>query len=630
MILSPGNTIAASEAINRASNANPFIELSEEDKPFVRSNQSIVDLLEGITSAEKAQAVPFIRLWQISPEDGLPVNRNSDGAPAAPLSLHFSRPPAFGSSVDQDRFRERPNVSLERIVIKYEQLRGTMLFRQFEIDLVSHNPTFLFSKEREEDSWSTLLIPGTVHALEYGWSASNGVRNEILRGDDFVDKTVKPVIVIPGRMQARFTVIDYSFNIEVNGQIKIKINAVEAGEFNLRRAVPTYSSVMQNENRAQERNASKTVTIQAEPIAFDPKTKEGQLVLKNIQSILSSKLKPDSKGFVEFKSVCDMLFSDALTKCYTSCGFNTPSLYIGKFNEKTGMTSDKYNSIDLSNQSIGAFKIPLKEVREVFAKAVCLGDQLTLYNFMMTFFNIINNMSAWNQEKSKNKEGTENKDVSIPEICFRTIAGKKDANVFIFDKKREFIQWEKTQYNKEAKKLSREDIRANLKINNIPMISFGKGNSYIAGSNFSAIADPTIKTIFMRKGIDRSRSQQIGQSDAKGKDVVLDYSDLLYSSAINGDITMLGNFAFDVFGTVWLDFGVDQWSGPFWVMNKEDIISATEFISKITFNSTGTDPLNTQGRQAINQAKQELEEEKKQKDKNINKKGKKKKIAPAK
>jgi hypothetical protein len=73
----------------------------------------------------------------------------------------------------------------------------------------------------------------------------------------------------------------------------------------------------------------------------------------------------------------------------------------------------------------------------------------------------------------------------------------------------------------------------------------------------------------------------------------------MYSSAINGDMTMIGNFVFDVFGMVWLDFGVPIWSGPFTVMEHEDVLDRTGLTTRVTFRADGSDPLGTQGRASV-------------------------------
>ena len=42
----------------------------------------------------------------------------------------------------------------------------------------------------------------------------------------------------------------------------------------------------------------------------------------------------------------------------------------------------------------------------------------------------------------------------------------------------------------------------------------------------------------------------------------------MYRSAIKGVITVLGNFAFDAFGLLWMDFGIPAYDGLFYVLQK--------------------------------------------------------------
>ena len=82
---------------------------------------------------------------------------------------------------------------------------------------------------------------------------------------------------------------------------------------------------------------------------------------------------------------------------------------------------------------------------------------------------------------------------------------------------------------------------------------------------------------------------------------------LIYSSAIQGDLTMIGNFCFDSFAMVWIDFGVKSWDGTFYVMDYEDMLDRTGFTTRVNIRSTGEDPLNTQGRFSLIQKKRDEE-----------------------
>src|SRR5690606_8017238 len=96
-----------------------------DDRPYVPFSQTAIEQLEWITATEKAQAVPYVRIWQVDARTGMPVNGRQDdpSEPVAPLNLQTTAPPVFGSSA-VDRLRDRPPVSLDRISIKTEAPRG--------------------------------------------------------------------------------------------------------------------------------------------------------------------------------------------------------------------------------------------------------------------------------------------------------------------------------------------------------------------------------------------------------------------------------------------------------------------------------------------------------------------------
>lgn len=128
------------------------------------------------------------------------MRSNTAGRPLRPLSMMFTQPPSFGAQiVDPDfRFRERPPVSIDTISIKSQNPRGLILYRTIDVTLTVHRPDVLFQdpeKSLDGDVWSSLVTPGCMHAMEYGWSASPSVKNGIINGDGVNE----PLYSVPGR-----------------------------------------------------------------------------------------------------------------------------------------------------------------------------------------------------------------------------------------------------------------------------------------------------------------------------------------------------------------------------------------------------------------------------------------------
>jgi hypothetical protein len=96
-----------------------------------------------------------------------------------------------------------------------------------------------------------------------------------------------------------------------------------------------------------------------------------------------------------------------------------------------------------------------------------------------------------------------------------------------------------------------------------------------------------------------NRDQKVNQPSAAQKENRSPAVQQIYSPVIQGTITMLGNFVFDTFGLIWLDFGVARWDGPFQLDSREDVIERGVFTTTMKIHSTGTDPLGTKSRKSV-------------------------------
>jgi hypothetical protein len=333
----------------------------------------------------------------------------------------------------------------------------------------------------------------------------------------------------------------------------------------------------------------------------DPKdaySKEAQKNIKSLEKIIKEKIfdsdnvKPGSKGYddlIEFKTVCDVLFAPIISKAYTSLGYNTPSLFLGAFNKKAGSLVGKYGGKPMSDKSIGDFTIPRREVAATFAK---LRDntQITLGNFIREFTAKIMNPEVWQRSKGADEIGAV--------VRVRIVTNKKQVAVYIIDLNRELTRFFSTDKKDFAKQLAgakptRAKIRDELRKKGVPMVTLGHSHSYVQDASFNVMNNDPVKTLLMKRALDepaRVDKTQKTELEQKTKEA---NPKLLYSSAIQGEITMLGNFAFDTFGLIWLDFGIPVWSGPFFITGRVDNIDRSGFTTTISVYSSGEDPLGT-------------------------------------
>lgn len=601
-----------------------------DDSPFIPGSHSFVKQLEEILPSEKAQAVPYALIWEIDSVSGKAIHAK-DGQPIAPLSMNLVAPPIFGSSVETnsgfegevERFKERPAVSLERIVITSKNPMGIISYREIDLSFTVHKPEVLFDNHISvcskpgpdgkqvissyahkdapggRDSWSSFLYLGQCFALKYGWQNSSNIKNAAIGGSGDADNK------LPQKSEIRFIVSNYNFQIQPDSQIKITIKGFEMGEFNLRRTflIPTKKMVG---------GSTKDSYIHESGVA-DPYSNGGKGIdhLKKIMSAVESVSVKNSKKIrtVTFENLLKKIFEPAAASAYEELGFKFEGIFVSKFNARCGKTADSYCAgQSMSDVSILKFEFPLDVVQKMFSDLVDSGTQLTLYNFISPFINKMQDFSIWDRSDVKG-EAEDQTNKLIPTMVMRSIIkeipkpvdseARMSVRFVIFDMKREYsekIKDNKTSYPGAIK--SKEELIEKITTApiNLPYVSLTKGNSYIQNTSFNVIQDEQMKSIFMRKalgGSDVTKGDKHTKPDASRKDGGTPVMQQIFSPTIQGDITMIGNFGFDVFNLIWIDFGVRQWSGFFNILEKVDTIEQGSFTTTVKVFSTGQDPFNT-------------------------------------
>lgn len=591
-------------------------------KPTEPQSQAALDALESISASDKAQAVPYALLWEIDPMTGDAMHsiEGDKSRSRRPLSIVMIEPPSFGASVDT-KFRERPPASIESIVVKEAPSSyGTIMFRQIEIAMTVHRPDVVFDdhiflkngknthRSDEADSFSSLLTPGEAFALEYGWSSSTGVRNEMLNGlgfetgDNYTDPSgAVSRIVIPGRKQIRFSIINYTFSILADNQISFKIFGMELGETNIRQAFLT--------NRPDQKSqevSGKTVKVKTtfrdkiETFDVDPYANDSTALIE-ILNKFQDRLSDDKESLVfdrnkavtsvPFGKVFDDIFADIIKNSYErDMNVRVRGIYIGKFNKRVGTPTQKYSpGGDLSGKPISDVLFPLDDIEKIFRDKIKAGTRMTVYNFMQPFFEVIGRQQTWVNGAKE----------SIPEIGMKTIFstaadGRQEVTIHIFDKKYEFVRFSKDDDSKIPREASsRSELRQMLRDAGVQYVSFMRANSFIEDSQFEVMIDDQMKSLFMRRnrGPDITRDEKTSQPDIARSENAIPPAQQIFMNAMQGRIKMLGNFAFDTFGYVWLDFGVYLWDGPFNVFEVTHTISPGDFTTDISLYSAGNKPL---------------------------------------
>lgn len=584
-----------------------FEVLSEPDKKgnppkgdaiFYAVDQAAISLLESLTPQEKAHLVPYLRIWRVDPTTGKPRWAGEDDSkPLSPLTLDLTSPPPFGQPV---ALAERPPASLERFTLQQQQVKGRITVFKLLIRVVIHRPDALPLRLPEgRDSVGSLLHPGMVHAAEFGWSSSTHVKNDLFNGNGLPNKDSRSIV--PGRRTIYFQVVSYKFKLQQDGQIYVDIVAMESGLLNLRKW-------------AIGEKKEDVVRIELpDPATLPPRrglkdyyaSEAGKALKERLQKELDAVIRQHASGgrlklmhFLNF-------MSDTISDCFSESGYKKVFLRVGLFNSRCGFPSERYGpNEDMKDRSIGDFELPVKEVSQRFANLMKYGQEITVQNVLVPFLQLLSTGAAWSSKsraKSKVKDPLTGQNLTLqstPDIFGKVITNGDSIAFFILDAKREYTKISADDYitSDFSPTIPRSQLKEELSKRQVPYVAFGHANSYIKDATFDVNLDPLTQAHLIyqaHKGNLRpDAAEKAGENQPASATKVdaVDPGTLLFRSAIQGDILMLGNFAFDMFATIWLDFGVPQWSGPFALRSLEYSISRGEFTTKVSLIATGADP----------------------------------------
>lgn len=586
--------------------------------------------LSHITAVEKAQSVPYLKIWRVK-ADGKPVdpdpNDPNEPDSAKTVSTILMSPPTFGSSTD--RYPERAAVSLERASVKNNfQLGGPILYREVTLEFVVHRPELVFDESNHDyDQWSAIILPGTMFAMKYGWAGSS--QNGIMNGDG-VDGNGSAAV--PGRTTILFVVTRYNFSINADGTINFTVFAHENCDNILNHVSMGDLDYFNDPPPADAPPDTATYGPGTASGIKEFNTQTGTTLIKKLQQSFHVLFDGADAGstkkhvkWVKLQKILDSIFAPLMDTALRSVGYQDVQLFVGNFNAKLGPTKPEFGG-SLADASIGDFQVPETWLKTTLGQMRASGAQMNLYNFFQQLMNFV--MSPENYtggltdgdkdaaKKAANGNAKQelieqqkiiNGRQSPPEIKIKTSSitksGKYTAVLYIIDMKQAHVSIDAD--DRLDPSTSRDDILKKLDKYGLPLVTFKSGLSYIESAQFQAEQDAQVQAVLISRAVDPSRYQVTNVTHVARAAEGIDPRKLLFSSAITGKATMLGNFVFDSFQMVWLEFGVRRWDGTFFIFEKEDVIENGSFLSTVTFRSTGDDPLNTQGVLKENQNRQQ-------------------------
>jgi hypothetical protein len=591
-----------------------FQQLKSTDNPWLPRNQDAFDLLESITAVDKALSQPYIKIWQVNP-DGTPTHpdQNDQTKPdvSKTISTALMQPPQFGSSVD--RYSERAPVALERVSVKRQfSPHGPIMYRTVTIDLVVFQPERVFDESNQDFSeFCALILPGSTFLLRYGWTGTSG--NDLLNGNGLVDQNN----IVEGQTDLLIAITTYNFTINPDGSLNLTIHAIENGDNVLNHVHLADIDYFSSQPSAGNESKS-TYTSDPGTNVKQTATPNGQALIKRLQSDIHNLnwTKVGKSGLaVPLIDVLNKIFSPLMTKAIKSIGYDDVNLYVGMFNADIGVAKKDFGG-SMTGKSIGDFMITESWMKDLLGDKRANGEQMNLLSFLENILRFVQTPENWTgtvlspAESDQVKQNAKTpKDIpaeemkilakrkSPPTINIKTATNRKNGklvfNLYIYDMR--LMDANIDVSDRLNPKTTRDQIIQKLKKYAIPLVTFKHGLSYIQEASFTMEMDQQLQHIALERALDPNRYQTVGVTHAARAASAIDPRTLILGSLITGKVSMIGNFAWDTFHRIWLEFGVRRWDGPFFMMDREDVIDASNFTTNFNVRAVGDDPLNTRG-----------------------------------
>jgi hypothetical protein len=566
--------------------------------PFSGVSQEPMRLLHSISPIELANCVPIVRI----------VKMDSKGAPdktVRPLMYDLVQTPQFGAvgefGIEADRFSERGLVSLNSLRLDYQQQYGPMMFRDVTLEFTVHRPEIVFDRD-DSIPWREIMVRGGMFSLEYGWSADPSVvKNGLFNGHGIV---TKEGLVVRSTQTVLLNIHWVDYKLKNSGEVDVTVKALENGDIALRQAsiADVYANV-----RGLEAVRRLPKPEDQDKKAIEARRREDQsattAVIQNMLDSITVHNERGRKPYVLIGDVLDQMIDPLVRNAaknfgYTGVGSDQPvSLLLGDFNSKAGSQSKEYGGRRMKGADIGEFQVPLDELKDRISHFFATGRQFYLYDFIITVIGMVNAEQGWARPQP-------NEEVLKPELVLKSDTlpngnGSSRLVMVVYDRMTITHAAEQIQ-RIPLDKQTRQNVMQRLADANIPVIEFGRAGSLITEASFNIQPDTLLQSIQIdgAYSAQKDRVQQNQMPDTESRKGQARSGDLVVPvSILEGQVTMQGNFANDVFTLVWIEFfGASEISGFFHINGKTDTIQPGTFMSEIKFISEGIDPMNTRQR----------------------------------
>lgn len=557
--------------------ATKFVE-GQLTNPFRVASRGVMELLESVSPAEIASAVPFVKITLIDPKTRAP------DLSKRPLMFDLIQGPQFGAMEDELRFRERSTVSLVSMSINTRMPMGFIVNREGTLEFIVHQPTIVFDRTSRLP-WRDMLLEGVPFSLEYGWngiipSPRTGAPNPLFDGIGYHDRAV----VVPSAETVMLLVQSYTARLMANGEVALAIKFIENGDIAMRNAL--FSDAVD----------------EAYDNGIYPSTTTDKQNATRVEGILDSIKKTSLRPYGDMWRMGDVLNSAVaplIDATMRRAGYSAVEMYLGEFNPRAGAQSREYGGETMSSKSIGEFTIPASIVKRGLEQSFGSGRALTLHNFVNKLITHMLGQAPW-------ASSSPDQDRDIPNIVMNTrtlrdaTTGKMLLVLYIFDRKHQVQAFTRDPADErdfiDATQQTRANVFAKLHDKGIPVLEFGRAQSMVMDASFEFVPEGLFQNILINRAYrePKPRSNVTGMPDAEARAGRADAREIVPFSILTGDVTMHGNFVFNSFAQVWVEFfGAGDISGIFNVGERTDRFAPGSFTTTYKLVSEGIDPLNT-------------------------------------
>jgi hypothetical protein len=247
--------------------------------------------------------------------------------------------------------------------------------------------------------------------------------------------------------------------------------------------------------------------------------------------------------------------------------------------------------------SLADFLVPVSALKDLMTAHLASGRAMLLREFFNMVITTMNRPEAWAPSNTALR----------PHIGARwettqDVSGASTLSCVIFDRN-SIDDAVKRLTALPTEQQSKDAVMQKLRDANVPVIEFGRAGSMVLDAGFEMQPHPLIQSIQIETA-ERSRKDRVqtaAMPDVESRKGQAAPHDIVPASILEGDVTLVGNFVFDAFRRLWIEFyGSSSISGIFNVMTKTDRLEAGVFTSAFHLVSDGADPLGTRQRPGFN------------------------------